>query len=192
MMKPPSNPPHPSFGLLVALACAALAPATHAQHEHRPDGGATHDTARHAPYAGLQQRSVKSLSDQQLADLHAGRGMSMALPAELNGYPGPSHTLELAQPLALTPQQRARTEALFARMQQEARAAGADWIDAETALDRLFSERAATPETLRAATTAAAQAQGRLRETHLRYHLAMLDVLTPAQVEAYNRLRGYR
>jgi Spy/CpxP family protein refolding chaperone len=171
-----------SSALLAVLAGASAAPAARAQHDH----------AQHAPYAGQQQRAVKSLSDPQLADLRAGRGMSMALPAELNGYPGPSHTLELAQPLGLTPQQRARTEALFAQMQLEARAAGAVWIDAESALYRLFSERAATPEALRAATAAAAQAQGRLRETHLRYHLAMLEVLTPEQVAAYNRLRGYR
>ena len=26
------------------------------------------------PYAGMQTRSIKALSEQQLADLHAGRG----------------------------------------------------------------------------------------------------------------------
>ena len=49
---------------------------------------------------------MKSLSDQQLSDLRAGRGMGMALPAELNGYPGPVHVLELADALGLTPEQR--------------------------------------------------------------------------------------
>jgi len=39
------------------------------------------------PYAGLQNRSIKTLSDQQIADLNAGRGMGLALAAELNGYP---------------------------------------------------------------------------------------------------------
>jgi hypothetical protein len=42
------------------------------------------------PYAGLQARQNKSLSEQQVADLEAGRGMGMALAAELNGYPGPA------------------------------------------------------------------------------------------------------
>ena len=46
-----------------------------------------------SPYAGMQARPVKALSDQQIADLKAGRGMGLALPAELNGYPGPSHVL---------------------------------------------------------------------------------------------------
>jgi len=45
------------------------------------------------PYAGMQMRSIKALSDQQIADLAAGRGMGLALAAELNGYPGPSHVL---------------------------------------------------------------------------------------------------
>jgi hypothetical protein len=36
------------------------------------------------PYAGLQNRSIKTLSDQQIADLNAGRGMGLALAAELN------------------------------------------------------------------------------------------------------------
>jgi hypothetical protein len=33
--------------------------------------------------------------------------------------------------------------------------------------------------------------QGRLRQTHLKYHLAMMDVLSPAQLERYRELRGY-
>ena len=51
------------------------------------------------PYAGLEARSIKALSDQQIADLKAGRGMGLALAAELNGHPGPMHVLELADPL---------------------------------------------------------------------------------------------
>jgi hypothetical protein len=31
-----------------------------------------------SPYAGLQARSIKALSDQQVADLQAGRGLGMA------------------------------------------------------------------------------------------------------------------
>src|SRR5215470_5926245 len=55
------------------------------------------------PYAGLQNRSIKTLSDQQIADLNAGRGMGLALAAELNGYPGPIHAIELAEQLHLSP-----------------------------------------------------------------------------------------
>jgi hypothetical protein len=55
------------------------------------------------PHAGMQTRPIKALSQQQVADLGAGRDMGLALAAELNGYPGPSHVLELANKLELSP-----------------------------------------------------------------------------------------
>lgn len=55
----------------------------------------------------------------------------------------------------------------------------------------LFRERRAGAESLASATSKAAAAQGLLREAHLRYHLAMVDLLTPEQIAEYNRLRGY-
>jgi len=178
--------------ILVAASALLAVPLAHAQHEHRQHASPVDAaSAPSAPYAGQQGRAIKALSDQQVADLRAGKGMSLALPAELNGYPGPAHALELAEPLKLTPEQRARTEALFKQMQQEARSAGEEVIAAETALDRLFKSRRADAEGLKAATTQAALAQGQLRETHLRYHLAMADLLSAEQVAAYNRLRGY-
>jgi len=57
-------------------------------------------------YAGMQTRSIKALSEQQVADLKAGRGMGLALPAELNGYPGPIHVLELSDQLGLSADQK--------------------------------------------------------------------------------------
>lgn len=43
-----------------------------------------------SPYAGMQRRPIEALSEQQIADLKAGRGRGLALAAELNGYPGPA------------------------------------------------------------------------------------------------------
>ena len=73
-----------------------------------------------SPYVGFQDRPIKSLSDQQIGDLRAGRGMGLALAAELNGYPGPAHVLELASSLQLMEQQRTKVEVLFAAMKAEA------------------------------------------------------------------------
>lgn len=117
--------------------------------------------------------------------------MALAMPAELNGYPGPAHTLELAAELQLTDEQATRTQQLFADMEAQAKAAGLEVIEAERALDTLFRDKLATPEAVSAAVTKAALAQGKLRETHLRYHLSMMDVLTAEQIAAYNQLRGY-
>ncbi|WP_050783437.1 hypothetical protein [Methylobacterium nodulans] len=48
------------------------------------------------------------------------------------------------------------------------------------------------PASLEAATAAIGATLGQLRAAHLRYHLAMLDVLTPAQVRRYGEIRGDR
>ena len=152
------------------------------------------DTAhhgQHSPYAGLEAREIKALSPEEIADLTAGRGMGLALAAELNGYPGPRHVLDLAQELQLTAKQQSKTRALFEAMRTETGALGADLIEAERALDRLFAEKRATPETVAAATERAGAVEAKLRAAHLRYHLATIDVLTTDHVMAYNHLRGY-
>jgi Spy/CpxP family protein refolding chaperone len=152
------------------------------------------DTAhqgQHSPYAGQEARDIKALSPEEIADLNAGRGMGLALAAELNGYPGPRHVLDLAQELQLTAEQRRQTSDLFDAMRIETSALGANLIEAERALDRLFAEKRATPDSVLAASESAGTLRGELRAAHLRYHLAMVEVLTAEQVETYNRLRGY-
>ena len=144
-----------------------------------------------APYAGMQARTIKALSQEQISDLNAGRGMGLALAAELNGYPGPAHVLELADRLELSSDQRSRIETLFNSMKAEAQPIGANLIREESDLDRLFASRSITPETLKASTAAIAVTQGALRETHLKYHLSTAAVLTPAQMHRYAELRGY-
>lgn len=146
----------------------------------------------HQPYAGLQSRAVKAFSDQQIADLKAGRGMSMALPAELNGYPGPLHVIEHANALALTPSQLAHMERLYGEMKGEAVALGERLIAQETELDRQFFSHTVTGDTLYRAVTAIGKTQGELRATHLRYHLVTVEVLTSDQLRRYAALRGYQ
>ena len=163
----------------IVLLVLAAVPAA-AQHAH------------HTPYAGLESRPIKALSEQQLADLKAGRGMSLALAAELNGYPGPSHVLELADALQLSPEQRARTAELFAAMRAEAIGVGEEVIRREAELNRLFAERTADPTGLHAAVNEIGLKRATLRVVHLKYHLAMMEVLTPEQVARYGVLRGYK
>ena len=145
----------------------------------------------HQPYAGLQSRPVKALSEQQIADLRAGRGMTMALPAELNGYPGPLHVSELADALALSSDQIARMQRLYSDMKSEAVALGERLILQETQLDRQFAGHTLTASTLVEATNAIGKTQGELRGTHLRYHLLAVELLTRDQLRRYTELRGY-
>jgi Spy/CpxP family protein refolding chaperone len=143
------------------------------------------------PYAGMQVRTIKALSQEQISDLNAGRGMGLALAAELNGYPGPAHVLELADKLELSVNQRSQIETLFNAMKAEAQPLGAKLIEEESDLDKLFASRSITPESLRASTAAVAVTQGALRETHLKYHLSTAAILTPEQMRRYAELRGY-
>src|SRR5438105_1860854 len=122
---------------IAAFAVLALTSPVAAQHQHNP-----------TPYSGLQQRAVKALSDQQIADLRAGRGMGLALAGELNGYPGPLHVLELGEQLQLTAEQRQRIQELFEAMTAEAVPVGEKLIALETALDREFADQRISPASL--------------------------------------------
>lgn len=143
------------------------------------------------PYAGLHDRPIKALSEQQVADLNAGRGMGLALPAELNGYPGPAHVIELSDKLQLTPDQLNRVQAMFAAMKAEAIPLGQRLIAQEREFERQFSAKVVTAESLKTTTAAIAATQGELREAHLKYHLGTTEILTPAQMKTYAELRGY-
>src|SRR5215467_5747973 len=135
------------------------------------------------PYAGQQARPIKALSDDDLAALRKGEGMGMAKAAELNGYAGPKHVLDLGRQLQLTDAQQRDVEAIFDRMSAAAKPLGGELIAQEQALDQLFAKGEITPDLLAAATTAIAELQGRLRLVHMSAHLqtrALLNV-TPAR-----------
>jgi LTXXQ motif family protein len=164
------------LSVLIAVALAAGPSLAHSQQ----------------PYAGLEGRSIKALSEQQVAALRAGRGMGLALAAELNGYPGPMHVLELADSLDLSGQQRAKMQELLAAMKAEAIPIGEQLIAQEADLDKQFASKTITPASLAASTEAIGVTHAALRRTHLKYHLFTLEVLMPAQVQRYAGLRGYQ
>jgi Spy/CpxP family protein refolding chaperone len=146
---------------------------------------------QHSPYAGQETRGIKSLSAQELADIEAGRGMGLAKAAELNGFPGPMHVLELAEQLALTPEQRRAVTASMDAMRAEAKAVGARLIEAERMLDRRFAHAHIDAAALAAATSEIGRLQGALRQVHLAAHLETKALLSPEQIDRYNRERGY-
>lgn len=147
--------------------------------------------AQHQPYAALTERPIKALSADDVANLRAGRGMGMALPAELNRYPGPSHVLENQAALGLTEEQREQVQHQFESMRSDAIAIGEQIIARESALDALFKSGSADAASIDAATAGLASLYGQLRAVHLRTHLATRATLTDAQLAAYQGLRGY-
>ena len=142
-------------------------------------------------YAGQQHRAIKALSEHEIAELVAGRGMGLAKAAELNSYPGPLHVLELAARLELTTKQHAATETLMQAMHQQARPLGAKIVEAERELDRAFAERGIDISELKRRVDAIAALQGELRVVHLKTHLDQRALLTASQVARYDELRGY-
>lgn len=168
---------------ILLLTAALLAGSALAQH-----GG--HGTQA-TPYAGLQSREIKALSAEDLRALAEGQGMQLALAAELNGYPGPSHVLEHADALQLTPQQREATQALMHAHKAQARTFGAQVIEAERELDRAFAAKTISETELARLTGRIGALQAQLRAEHLRTHLRQAALLTPPQVARYQQLRGY-
>lgn len=144
-----------------------------------------------SPYAGEQSRDIKALSAEEVTAIAAGKGMGLAKAAELNGYPGPSHVLELSNELKLSDVQKRQTEDLFAAMQRRAIELGDALLAEERRLDRAFADKTITLESLAARMSRIGELQAQLRVTHLEAHLQQVSILAPEQVAAYVRLRGY-
>lgn len=166
--------------LLLAVLISATLPAL-AQHTH---GSQT-------PYAGMQSRAIKSLSENDIKELRRGGGWGLALAAELNGMPGPAHLLELKHKIPLTQDQVAKTQKLFDDMRQAAIATGERLIAAETALEAAFAKGAVDESSLRRLLADAESAKAELRFIHLSQHFKTVQYLQPEQIKRYNILRGY-
>jgi len=168
-----------AMALAVLLVLSGPALAQHAGH------------GSPSAYAGEAARAVKSLSDEDMAELRRGGGWGLAKAAELNGLPGPAHVLELKAELALSEAQAAAVEALFEAMRRAAVEEGRRLIEAEAALEAAFRAHNVTDESLRRLLAASEASRARLRHIHLSAHLATPPLLTAAQVARYNDLRGH-
>ena len=142
-------------------------------------------------YAGQQTREIKALSAQEVDDLFNARGMALAQAAELNGFPGPAHTIETAKELSLTPEQLQKVSNIKARVEAAAKPLGAKIVARERELDQLFASRKITGRQVDALTAAIGKLQGQLRGIHLAAHLETTALLTAVQIARYNELRGY-
>jgi Spy/CpxP family protein refolding chaperone len=168
------------IALLLTLAICMPA-STLAQHSH---GAQT-------PYSGMQDRAIKSLSDNDIKELRRGGGWGLALAAELNGMPGPTHLLELKDQIPLTQDQVTQTQALLDDMRKAAIPAGERLIAAEAALEAAFAKGSVDENSLRGLLADVESARTELRFIHLSQHLKTTRFLKPEQIKRYNVLRGY-
>ncbi|WEX86678.1 hypothetical protein PZN02_002993 [Sinorhizobium garamanticum] len=167
--------------LILAFLAVALPLPAAAEGEH----------AHMSPYAGEQQREIKSLSAEDIAELKAGGGWGLAKPAELNGVPGPSHVLKMKRELALTADQERSVERIFEEMRNQAVVEGKNLLAGEAALDTAFRDGSIDPDHLRMLLRRIEASRASLRFVHLAAHLQMARILNEDQVKRYNELRGY-
>lgn len=145
----------------------------------------------HSAYAGFEDREIKSLSQDDIEELRRGSGWRLALPAELNGVPGPAHLLELRGEISLNDEQVAEIEALFDKMRKAAIPAGERLIEAERSIEQAFAGRRLDKKRLRQLLVDAEEARAELRFVQLASHLDTLAILDDDQIVRYNELRGY-
>lgn len=180
------------FPVFPALAALLLAGCLAPVDEDAPAAGAPSPAAPAAsPYAGMELRELKALSDQEVQDYLDGKGLGYALPAELNGYPGPLHVLELAEHLELDEAQRAEVQRLRAQAVEEAQRLGRAFLAVEGAIEEAFRNGSADDARLAELLEESGRVEAELRLAHLRTHVATFRLLTGEQVERYDLLRGY-
>lgn len=142
-------------------------------------------------YGELLDTEVRGIDPATIEGYRTGAGLGLALPAELNGYPGPRHVLELADELELTSDQQTQIQGLFDDMLPQAIALGEQILDQEAGLEVAFREGTIDEESLRDRLDSIESLRAELRFVHLSTHLVTLEILTPHQVQLYNTLRGY-
>jgi Spy/CpxP family protein refolding chaperone len=131
------------------------------------------------------------MSPEEINELETGAGAGFARAAELNGYPGPRHILDLQDKLDLSEDQLAEVQKLYDEMNSEARQGGTEILQLETELEVAFREGTIDGATLETKVSTLAEKYGALRLLHLRTHLNAIQLLTPHQLALYNQLRGY-
>ena len=172
--------------ILVGAGGVMLGRAMPLAPERPPDSSATPSA-----YASLLDDEIRGMDAATIEGYRTGQGLGMALPAELNGYPGPRHVLEMSEELNLTEAQRAEIQALFDQMQAQAIPLGQEILIAEADVERAFREKTIDEAGLSARLDEIAVLEAQLRYVHLSTHLATIDVLDEFQVQHYNVVRGY-
>jgi hypothetical protein len=136
-------------------------------------------------------RDIKSLSADEIRAYQEGTGFGLAKAAEQNHYPGPRHVLDLAAQLQLSEQQKNDIENIRDAMSKSAIKLGQQLIENERKLNLLFADKKIDNDQLVAVTTESEALRGQLRLAHLKAHLETQKILSAAQIEKYDELRGY-
>jgi len=167
--------------LIAAVMSAHPAPAEDGYRKH----------AHSSPYAGEQTRDIKALSQEDIEELLRGGGWGLAKAAELNGMPGPTHVLDMAADLGLSPVQAVKVTQVRDKMRASAVRLGQRFVAKEAELEARFREGDIEPDELDRMVQAIEMTRAALRVTHLAAHVELSRILTKEQIAKYVMLRGY-
>ena len=142
-------------------------------------------------YVSLLDSEIRGLDQDTIEGYLTGKGLGQALPAELNGYPGPRHTIDMAEELELTEEQLAGVQTLFDDMQSAVIPLGEQYLEVVTELELAFREGTITEEYLQNLLEKITSIEAQMRYVHLSTHLATIDILNQDQIMQYNMMRGY-
>ena len=117
-------------------------------------------------------------------------GGGQAMVAEMNGYPGPKHVLDLAPTLNLTTGQKKQITAIFREMESRAKELGTRIVRIEDELSTAFRQGLVSERSVKDDSEQIGRLRGRLRAVHLTAHLKTKEIMTRAQIELYKTLRS--
>ena len=170
------------FVLALAQLTVGTPPITQAQAATTPTP---------SPYNDLFNTEIRGISPETIDAYRTGAGNGIALPAELNGYPGPRHVLALAEELELTDEQYDQVKSLYDEMLPQAIALGEQILVEEAAIEIAFRDNIMDEAFLEEQLAEIGALQAELRFVHLSTHIATTGILTLEQIAQYNELRGY-
>ncbi|MDQ3695504.1 MAG: hypothetical protein M3464_18075 [Chloroflexota bacterium] len=185
-----------SLGALLVASLLGTAVAQDATPGAQHDQAAGHTggtPSTDSPYADRYDPAapIRALTPEEIGQIERGEGAGFALPAELNGVPGPSHVLTMADELGLSSVQHTQVQAIFDEMRAAVIPAGARYLAAQQVLEADFRASTLTETDLPGRIADVFGREGELVAAHLLAHLQTAQMLTPAQIADYNRLRGY-
>lgn len=157
---------------ILTVLCLSLSLTTMAQHKNQMND------------------NIKAFSENEIDGYKKGTGMGLAKAAELNGYPGPMHVLDLKKELGLTNEQVTKITDIFNTMTNEAKQLGESILSTENKIEDAFRNKTITSDLLEKMTKEMGELQGKLRLTHLKAHIKTTAELNKFQIEKYNELKG--
>ena len=119
-----------------------------------------------------------------------GEGMGQAQYAEMNGYPGPKHILDLADKLKLTDTQKKSIQEIYQEMSLRAKELGKRIIGVEEEMHEAFRTGLVNESSVRDDAEQIGRMRGKLRAVHLIAHIRAKKFMTDDQIALYTKLRA--